>query len=577
MRNKEVARLLEDIADVLEVKGDTPFRVRAYREAARRIEGLTESVESLVSSSHLQDVPGVGESIAGKIKEYLEDGHSEYFAEISKGIPPGLVQLLQVPGLGPSKARLIFRELGVSSAEELERAAREHRISKLSGMGEKSEANILREVERWRQRTRRLLLGTALPAAEEIASQMEGHPAVKLISPAGSIRRMKETIGDIDVLVASDEPLKVMDYFVGLPVVKEVIAKGPTKSSILTSADLQIDLRVVEPSAYGAALQYFTGSKSHNIALRDIAIKKGYKLSEYGLFDETTGKSLAGQREEDVYAALGLPWIPPELRENQGEIEAAVRNSLPHLIDMSDIRGDLHVHTKRSDGTASLEEMVEAARARGLQYIAVCDHSRSLGVAGGLSLDEVAQEQADIRRLNEEVKPFRILSGIEMEILADGSLDYPDEVLAGFDIVTVSVHSAFGQPKEKITGRIARAIRNSYVDVLNHPTGRLIDRRDPYEVDIEAIFDVATQTGTSFEINSSPDRLDLDDSSARRARQRGLMLAINTDAHAPGHLSNIRYGVATARRGWVEPDGVLNAQPLDGLISILKSRERGAV
>ncbi|MCL4459158.1 MAG: DNA polymerase/3'-5' exonuclease PolX [Chloroflexi bacterium] len=577
MRNKEVSRILEDIADILEIKGESPFRIGAYREAARRIENLIEDVAKLTTEGKLRKIPGVGESIAAKIEEYLSTGRCQYYEDIKKDIPEGLVHLLQVPGLGPRKAQLLYKELGITGLEDLEKAAQEHRLRHLPGMGEKSEENLLRELERWKQRTQRYLLGVALPAAEEVASLMRGCLAVRQIDPAGSIRRMRQTIGDIDLLAASEGPERVMEFLVSLPMVKEVIARGSTKSSILTYDNLQIDLRVVEPDSYGAALQYFTGSKSHNIALRELAQRKGLKISEYGIFEEASGKRLGGEKEEDIYRLLGMSYIPPELRENRGEIESALRGTLPQLIDYGELRGDLHVHSNWSDGTDSLEDIALAARARGYEYLAICDHSQSLGIARGLSLERVREQRKTIIELNKKLYPFRLLAGIEVDIRGDGTLDYDDEVLQAFDLVSASIHSGFGQSKERITQRLIGAIQNPYVDVICHPTGRLIGKREAYELDLEAVLEAAAQTYTALEINAAPDRLDLDDIGARRAVELGIPLVINTDAHSTSQLGFARYGIATARRGWVDSRSVLNTLPLEQLLARLSRHRFAAV
>lgn len=567
IRNRDVAGLLDDIADLLELKGDSAYRIAAYREAGRRIDSMVQDVAELWKQGRLEKIPGVGTSIAAKIDEYLRTGDLNYFEDLKKEVSPGLADLLQVPGIGPRRAQLIYRKLGVNSVPELVEAAQEHRLDTLPGFGEKMEQRILREAQRVTQRTKRMLLGVALPAAEEVVNLLKGHPAVLRIDPAGSIRRMKETIGDIDILVASKRPRDVMAAFTTLPLVREVLAQGPTRASILTEANLQIDIRVMKPEEYGSALQYFTGSKEHNIALRELAIRQDLKLSEYGIFDNATGRKLGGQAEEDIYRILGMDWIPPELRENRGEIEAALQGRLPKLIEEADIKGDLHVHTKWSDGRDSLEAMVEAAIKRGYQYVAITDHSKGLGVAGGLKEEEVREQHRLIDRLNEKYAPFRILHGAEINILTDGNLDYDDETLRLFDIVTVSVHSAFGQPREKMTARVIKALRHPMVDVFNHATGRLIGRRPGYAIDLEAVLKVAAETCTAVEINSQPDRLDLNDVWARRAKELGVSLAINSDAHARDNLRFVRYGTAVARRGWVEKGNVLNTLSLDRLLA----------
>ncbi|MBI4321122.1 MAG: DNA polymerase/3'-5' exonuclease PolX [Chloroflexi bacterium] len=569
MRNKEIARWLDNIGDLLEIKGESSFRVGAYREAARRIESHDQAIEKVCEEGKLRGIPAVGESIAARIQEYLATGRSQYYEDLLAAVPPGLVELLQIPGLGPKKAQLVYRQLGVTGIDELEVAAREHRLRTLPGMGEKSEEKIIRELERWRNRSRRHLLGFALPLAEQVALELSSCPAVLRIDPGGSIRRRKETIGDIDILAAAERADDVMDCFTSLSTTAEVIARGPTKSSVLTHDSVQIDLRVVKPESYGAALQYFTGSKAHNVRLREMAQRRGLKINEYGIFEEGTGGRLGGGSEEEVYALLSLPLIPPELREDQGEFEAAVELSLPNLIEMGDIKGDLHVHTNWSDGVNTLEEVALAARARGYDYVAICDHSRALGVAHGLSVERVLEQQQLIRQLNEKLYPFRVLAGIEMDIRADGTLDYEDDLLRQFDIVTVSIHSAMGQAREKITERIVTALRNPYVKVFNHPTGRIISRREAYEVDIDVVIATAAETHTALEINAAPDRLDLNDAQARRAKALGVPLAINTDAHQVGQFDYMRYGIAMARRGWLEKRDVLNALPLPDLLAWL--------
>ncbi len=576
IRNTEVAALLEGIANLLEIKGENPFRIRAYRDAARHIETMAEDVATVHQQGRLLEIPGVGESIAAKIDEFLRTGKLGYYEELKEQIAPGLGQLLEVPGIGPQRAKLIHEHLGITTIRQLEAAAAEHRLRTLPGIRERTEDKILREVRRFQQRTRRLLLGIALPAAEQVVGLLRGHRAVSRIDPAGSIRRMKETIGDIDILVASSDPAAVADAFTTLPLVKEVLAKGPTRSSILSRGNLQIDLRVIPPDVYGAALQYFTGSKAHNIALRELAIQDGLKLSEYGLFEIKTGRRVAGVSEEEVYARLGMGWIPPELREDGGEIAAALRGRLPDLLTEKDLRGDLHVHTNWSDGVDSLEAMAEAALARGYEYIAITDHSVGLGVARGLSLPRIREQRRAISRLNARYAPFRILHGIEVDIRADGSLDYEDEVLREFDIVTASIHSAFDQASERMTARIIRALRNPLVHVFNHPRGRLIGKREGYALDLEAVIREAARLGTALEIDSQPDRLDLDGIWARRAKEMGVTLAVDSDAHSRDHLAFVRYGVATARRGWIERSDVLNALPLERLLERLHLMRRAA-
>jgi DNA polymerase (family 10) len=574
-RNEEVATLLENIAKLLTVKGEDLFRIRAYEEAAQSISARAEEIEELHRAGRLREIRGVGESIAAKVGEYLDTGRSVYYEELKRQVPVPAAELLEVASVGPARAHLLHERLGIASIVELERAAREHRLRALPGFGPKLEERIVREAARVAQRTQRLLLGAALPAAEEVARLLGSHPAVQEIHPAGSIRRMRETIGDIDILVSSDEPAAVMDAFAGLPVVKEVLAKGPTRASILTRDDLQIDLRAIKPEEYGSALQYFTGSKDHNIALRAVAMGRGWKLSEYGLFDQH-GRRIAGRTEEEIYRALEMDPMAPELRENRGEIEAAQHHRVPDLIELDDVHGDLHAHTDWSDGHDAPERMVEAAIARGYQYLAFTNHSRSLGVAGGLSIERLREQRRLVERLNERYAPFRVLHSAELDILPNGELDYPDEVLAELDLVTVSVHSRFSQPRERMTARIIRALRNPYVDTLNHPTGRLLLRRSAYQVDIEAVLEAAAENGVALEVNGQPDRLDLDDVWARRATEAGALLVLNSDAHSARQLDNMRYAVATARRGWVEPRNVLNTLPLKRLLPHLRRRRKRA-
>ena len=567
MRNAEVAALLNEIADLLELKGESRFRIGAYRTAAGRIENLTEDIEELWRQGHLEEIPGVGESIATKIAQYLQTGHLAYLDDLRKEIPRGVRAILQVPGLGPARAQLLYRELGIQTVDELAEAARQHRLRELPGIREKTEDKILREVERLQQRTRRMLLGVALPAAEAVLHLLDRHPAVRRIQLGGSLRRMKETIGDIDLLASSERPAEVTAAFAHLPIVKEILGVGPTKASLLTTDNLQIDLRVVEPEAYGAALQYFTGSKEHNIALREIAIRKGCKLSEYGLFDESTGRRLAGENEADIYRALGLQWIPPELRENRGELEAAATGRLPHLVTQEEILGDLQMHTTWSDGVATVEQMAEACVRMGYRYAALTDHSQGLGVARGLSPERLARRKKEIDEVNARLAPFRLLNGSEVDIRADGSLDYPDEVLSQLDFVVVSIHSGFDQGRERMTERIIRGLSNPYVDVLAHPTGRLLERRPGYDVDLEQVLRAAAAAGVAVEINASPDRLDLDDVWSRRAKELGVTICINTDSHSPSNLAFMRYGVAVARRGWLERKDVLNTLSLEQLLA----------
>jgi DNA polymerase (family 10) len=567
VKNFEIARQFDLMADLLEIKGENPFRIRAYRRASQNVESLTEDVEALGAAGRLDEIPGIGEDLAGKITEYLETGRIKDVEAAKKEIPAGVVELMNVPGVGPKTAKLLYEKAGVHGVSMLERLAKAGRLKGLPGIQAKTEANILKGIAVVRQGQSRMLLGRALPLAQELAHALERVKEVEQLSLAGSIRRRKETVGDIDILVTSVRPEKVMEAFTRLPQVADVLERGGTKASVRHREGIQVDLRVVEPAAFGAALVYFTGSKQHNIRIREMAQKKGLKISEYGVFKESTGRRVAGKTEEEVYAAIGLPWIPPELREDAGEVEAALKRRLPDLVEVGDIKGDLHDHTNASDGHHSIEALVEAARKRGYQYILVSDHSQSSRVARGLSADKLMAHVKKIRAVQKKHRDIRVLAGSECDILADGSLDYPDEVLAELDLVVAAVHARFKQPRPEMTRRICRALGNPYVRILAHPTGRLIGERDPYDVDLDAVFRAAKEHDKAVEINSYPQRLDLNDVHARRAAEMGVLVAINTDAHVLDHLDNVELGVATARRAWIGPDRVINAWPLGRLLA----------
>lgn len=576
VRNAAVAEFLENIADMLEIKDESVFRIRAYRDAARRIESLTEDIEDIEKRGALMEIPGVGESIAAKITEYIETGGSDYYEKLKKQVKPGLAELVEVPGVGPKKAKLFYDRLGIDSVEKLEKAAKEHKVSKLPKIGEKTEANILSAIERMRARSERTPLGIALPAALPFLKMVRGFKEVVRADLAGSLARMRETIGDLDILASSNQPDKVVEEFVKLPIVKSVLGHGPTKGTIVTRDDLQVDLRVVKPEEYGAALQYFTGSKAHNIKLRTLAEAMGYKINEYGVFRISDGRRVAGETEEGIYKTLGLQWIPPEIREDRGEIEAAREGHLPDLVARTDLKGDLHVHTDWSDAADSPETMIKAAMKLGYEYIAISDHSVSMGFVHGLTPERIREQRALIDGLNREYPDIHVLHGIEVNIRADSTLDYPDNTLEQFDVVTASVHSGMGMTRDKMTRRIIAAINNPHVDILGHPTGRILGKRDPYEVDLEAVFKSAAKTGTAMEINSQPDRLDLKDTDARLAKYMGVMMAIDSDAHAADQLNLVEYGIATARRGWIEPQNALNALPLTDLLQWLARKTTAA-
>lgn len=575
MTNHQVAAVVRGIGDLLEIQGESSFRVNAYREAARQMEATTEDIAAMAAAGRLREISGVGDAIAKKVEELVLTGRLEYYEDLQRRVPPTLVDLLGIPGLGPKKIKLLHEAIGVTSIDDLRTALESGQVAALPGMGQKTADRLVAEIGRWRERTRRTPIGVARPAAEEIVQLMVAAcPDAADIQPAGSLRRWSETIGDIDFVCSSTNPLAVLDCFVGLPAVKEVIGRGGTKASVLTYQNLQMDLRVVPPESYGAALHYFTGSKAHNVKIRTLAQRRGLTLNEYGLAVEATGQVVASRTEAEIYAALAMTWIPPEMREDLGEIELALRDELPRLVALDDIQGELHSHSTWSDGKVDIATMAGAAAARGLHYLAVTDHSHSLAMTGGLDADRVRQQWREIDALNAGGGLPRLLKGIELEILADGSLDFPDDLLAGFDIVIASIHSGFRQDRATITERMLKAARNRHVDVLGHPTGRLIGRRDGYEIDLDAVLRVAAETGVAVEINANPARLDMDAQNARRARELGVAIPIDSDAHAPDNFELLRYGVATARRAWLGPDDVLNARPLDELLAWL--RQRGA-
>lgn len=572
MKNSEVAQVFQDIADFLEMKGEIPFKVRAYQKAVRSIEHLPVELEQLMKEGKLREVPGVGEAIAKKITELLTTGRLEYYEKLRAEFPEGIITLLDIPGVGPKTAVKLSTELGIRSVEELETAILEGRVAKPFRLGDKTAENILRHIQSLRTKERRIPIGVALPLVEDIMAALDKTSGLCHLTPAGSLRRLRETIGDIDLMGTADNAEAAIDAFTHLPQAKEVLAKGGTKASIITDQGLQVDLRVVEHDAFGSLLQYFTGSKQHNIILRERGRRQGLKLSEYGITDLRTGELEKFATEEGFYHRLGLPLIPPELREGQQEVERAEQGSIPELVKLSDIKGDLHVHTDWSDGHYSLEAMARAARAMGYQYIAITEHSRGRGIARGLTEERLRQQIAEIRRLNEKLTDLRILTGTEVDIRADGSLDFPDELLGKLDVVVAAVHSAMGQDQAKMTERVLQAIMNPHVDVIAHPTCRLLGEREPVALDLEAVFHAAVQAGTALEINAMPERLDLKDIHIMRARELGVKLIINTDAHRADHLALMRFGIGTARRGWCEARHILNTLPVEDLLAGLKHR-----
>jgi len=572
MKKLEFAKLLYEMADILDIQG-VDWKPQALRKAARNIETLPQDIEDVYrkeGEEGLRKIPGVGEGIAKKIIEYLKTGRLKEYDELKKLVPKGVEELMSVQGLGPKKAWKLYKELNIDSLEKLEKLAKEGKIRKIEGFGQKSEEDILRGLELVRKGKERMLLGTALPIANEIVEKLRKSRDVKRAELGGSIRRRKETIGDIDILVISDKPLKVMDYFTSLPDVQTVLAKGDTKSSVVLKEGLNCDLRVLEEKQYGAALMYFTGSKDHNIVLRNVAIRKGMKLSEYGLFDDKTGKLIASKTEEEIYKKLGMDYIEPEMREVTGEIELAQKHKLPDLIKYNSVKGDLHTHTNWSDGQYSTEDMIKAAIKMGYKYIAITDHSKSERVANGLEEKRLLQHLAEIDKLQKKYPQIKIFKGSEVDIMGDGRLDYDDNILKQLDVVIASVHSRFKSTKEEMTKRVLNALNNRYVNILAHPTGRLINQREPYEIDLDKVFQKAKDNGIIVEVNSYPARLDLNDVNIKRAIEFGLKLTIDTDSHSIDHLRFIEFGIAQARRGWATEKDIINTWPTEKLRKVLE-------
>ena len=559
MRNAEVAAVFYEIADILELQG-VPFKPQAYRRAAAAIEQLDGEIARAVETGSHKDIPGVGNAIAAKIEELVETGRLDYLDRLRAEVPEGLLEIMAIPDVGPKTAMLLHRELGISSVDELKEAAEAGRISALKGFGEKTQQRLLRGIKTLESKGRRSLLGEAAPVAQAYLEYLRGCVSADMMGVCGSLRRGKETIGDVDILVASRDPEDVANAFTGYQRVEEVIAKGATKSSVRLAGGFQVDLRVVDPDSCGAALQYFTGSKEHNVVIRKIGVEIGLKVNEYGVFDRTTDEKLAGANEEGVYAALGLPWIPPELREDQGEVDAAREGRLPDLVDASDIRGDLHIHTEWSDGSEAIGDIIAAAHSRDYDYIAITDHTQSLAIANGLSPDDLRRQIDAVRREEErQGGAVRVFAGTEVDILGDGSLDLPSAVLEDLDLVVASVHSRMKMSQREMTDRVITAIESGLVDVIGHPTGRIIGRREALQLDLERVFDAAAENDVAMEINCFPDRLDLRDVHCRLAKGRGVSMAIGTDSHSIRHLDYIGFGIVTARRGWLEKDDVLNS------------------
>jgi DNA polymerase (family 10) len=566
--NAEIAALFSQVADLLEIQGENPFRVRAYRSAARTLGDLGESAARMVAAGEdLTQLPGIGADLAGKVREIIERGSFGLLDQLRGSMPGELPRLLEVAGLGPRRVQQLWKQLGVTTLGQLRAAALDGRVRALKGFGEKTETAMLKDLERVTASAQRTLLPVADEAARLLLAHLGGAAGIAQAEVAGSLRRGRETVGDLDVLAAGTGPGAILERFASYDGVTRLLVRGETKSSALLRSGLQVDLRVVPPESWGAALHYFTGSKAHNIAVRTLAVRRGLTLNEYGIFRGR--RRVGGRTEAEVFAAVGLPLIPPELREDRGEIAAAQAGRLPQLVRIEQIRGDLHAHTRLTDGRASLAEMAAAARARGYEYLALTEHSRRVSVARGLDAAALARRNREIDRLNARLDGITLLKGIEVDILEDGALDLPDAALAGLDIVVAAVHSRFALPRVRQTERILRALDNPRVHVLAHPTGRLINQRDPYDVDLERVLDAAREAGCALELDAHPERLDLDDVHCRLAKERGVKVAISTDAHATEHLDFMRWGVAQARRGWLEAADVVNTRGLEALRRLL--------
>jgi DNA polymerase (family X) len=567
VKNREVAAALRELADSMELLGEDRYRVANYRDAATRVEHHHEPIEVMAAEHRVEQLHGIGKSIGAKILEYLETGTLAAIEERRPRVPQAALRLMQIPGVGPKRAMQFAQELNVQTIADLQAALDSGQIAALPRLGQKIADALRIELQRLDTRSKRLPLAIALPAAEEVMRQLQACAAVESIAAAGSIRRWQETTGDIDILVASSQPTVVIESFTRLPVVKQVLGAGDTRASIITVADVQIDLRVVAPESIGAALQYFTGSKEHNVKLRAMAVRRGLKVNEYGVFPaDDDSRNLASRTEEDVYAALGLPWIPPELREGAGEIELARRGALPNLVCEADIRGDLHTHTRLTDGSSTIAEMVRAGFERGYAYLAITDHSQALGITGGLTEDELRSEHSQVRALQPEYPSMQLLCGVEVDIHIDERLDCSDEFLESCDVVVASIHAALQKPRDVQTSRLIAAIRNPHVDVIAHPTGRLLGRREGYEIDLGAVLDACASRGVAIEVSGQPLRLDLDADGIRAAIERGVPLVLNTDSHAADQIADLmRYAVGTARRGGATPDAILNTRDYVGL------------
>jgi DNA polymerase (family 10) len=573
VQNLLIARVLDEIADRLEIQDANPFRVRAYRAAARTIGEYQDDVKEIVARGDtVAGLPGIGADLAGKIKEIALTGTCDALARLRREMPSAVTELLQIPGLGPKRVKTLWHDLDVQTPEQVLRAARDGRIRELHGFGEKTERGIEAAVAAHLSKERRLKLADAAQYADALVAHLRGAPGIASIEVAGSYRRMRETVGDLDVLACGRNDGGIVDRFVAYPDVVQVMSQGPTRASVRLRGGLSVDLRVVPAASFGAALVYFTGSKAHNIALRRRGLSRGLKINEYGVYEGT--RRIAGETEASVYAAVGLPPIPPELREDRGEFQAASEGRLPQLVTLADLRGDLHVHTDATDGRNSLVEMVEAARARGLEYIAITEHSRRQAMSHGFDAARLARQAREIDRLNREVHGIRVLRGIEVDILEDGSLDLPHDALAALDVVVAAVHGHFNLSRARQTARILHALENPYVALLAHPTGRLIGEREPYDVDMLQVVRAAKARGVHLEVNAHPERLDLVDTYCRMCKDQGVRVAVDSDAHAIAEFGHLRYGIGQARRGWLSRDDVVNTRPLRELRGLLRKAPR---
>ena len=575
MENREIARLLWETADLMEIAGEDSFRIRSYRNGATAVEGYPERIEDILGDPErkVTDIPGIGKGLSQVLREIVERGSCDRRDHLLEKFPPTALEFLKIQGLGPKGIALIFEHYRVSTIDELERLCREQKLRVLPRMGAKLEEKVLRSISQYRQRTGRYLLSYAEGVAQELAAVFHEVRGVEAVTPAGSLRRGRETVGDLDLLVTGPNPTAVLDRFIAYPSVEEVLSRGENKASAKVGREgLQVDVRALAPESFGAAMQYFTGSKDHNVAVRTRAVKMGFKLSEYGLFRVADDSKVAGETEAQIYEALGLGWIPPELRENSGEVEAAEQGTLPELVELQQIRGDLHMHTTETDGRATLAEMAEAGRAHGYEYVAITDHSKALAMANGLDEKRAVAFAAQVREINRSEIGIHVFSGLECDILKDGTLDLADDALAELDLVIASVHSHMNLEAAEMTDRLLRALECPHLRILGHPTGRILLHRDPFPFDFERVVAEAVRRGVWLEINASPERLDLSGTLVRTAKSKGARFTISTDAHHPKHLESMRYGVITARRGWLGPSDVMNTLPAKQFAAALQNR-----